>query len=220
MKKSLFFALVLVVFASCKSHVGFVTKLPKQEICDVQCIPPVCDIRLIDKHDIGERNDSLSNLAVQHVEDFLCQQNKIDITNTIYIDDTIIQRKINNEVRQVMEIALKNISLDTLKIRELTTIDSILSEQGKRFALLVYQTGFIRYERNWGRIFAQAFDYYIGYYYGDKYEEEHSFMQLIIYDAMNKNLAFYNCHHMPEHNPSEAYVVKEHFKQLYRIYWQ
>ena len=110
MKKTLLFAFALTIlaFSSCTTKKGFVTKLPKQEIADVQRFPSLSDIDILDKHSNSSFCDSLSLLTRTNIDLFLENQSNIDITGVIDIEDTTILLKVNDEIRQIMGRAFDN----------------------------------------------------------------------------------------------------------------
>ena len=150
MKKVLYFALIVLAFSSCTAKKGFVTKLPKQEVADVQRFPSLSDIDLLDKHSNSMFSDSLSLLARTNMDLFLENQSNIDITGVIDIEDTTVLRKVHNEIRQIMGQAFDNKDIAFIPITP--TIDSILDAQGKRFGLIAYSTGFERSATDWGAL--------------------------------------------------------------------
>lgn len=150
MKKVLYFALIALAFSSCTTKKGFVTKLPKQEIADVQRFPSLSDIDILDKHSNSTFSDSLSLLARTNIDLYLENQSNIDITGIIGIEDTIVLQKVDEEIRQVMGRAFDNKDIAFIPIPP--TIDSILDAQGKRFGLITYSTGFERSGTDWGAL--------------------------------------------------------------------
>ena len=151
---TLFALLMVLAFSSCTAKKGFVTKLPKQEIADVQRFPIISDIYALDKNDNGYRSDSLSLLSVQCVNNYLDKQTNIDITKNIEVNDTTLLRMVSDEIRGLSETAFDNKEIALVPIPH--TIDSLLEVQGKRFGLLIYANGFERYEKNRLKAFNQA----------------------------------------------------------------
>lgn len=232
MKKTLLFAFALTIlaFSSCTTKKGFVTKLPKQEIADVQRFPSLSDIDILDKHSNSSFCDSLSLLTRTNIDLFLENQSNIDITGVIDIEDTTILLKVNDEIRQIMGRAFDNKDIAFIPIPP--TIDSILDAQGKRFGLITYSTGFERSATDWGALMksvavslAASMAYSMasgGYYYlflDDSYTNAFSFIGLMIVDAQNNNIAFYNNSRLEE-KPSRKYCTDRHFMELYYRYWR
>ena len=77
--------MIVLAFSSCTAKKGFVTKLPKQEVADVQRFPSLSDIDILDKHSNSTYCDSLSLLARTNIDLFLENQSNIDITGVIDI---------------------------------------------------------------------------------------------------------------------------------------
>ena len=225
MKKTLLFAFALTIlaFSSCTAKKGFVTKLPKQEIADVQRFPSLSDIDILDKHSNSSFCDSLSLLTRTNIDLFLENQSNIDITGVIDIEDTTILLKVNDEIRQIMGRAFDNKDIAFIPIPPI--IDSILDAQA-------YSTGFERSATDWGALMksvavslAASMAYSMasgGYYYlflDDSYTNAFSFIGLMIVDAQNNNIAFYNNSRLEE-KPSRKYCTDRHFMELYYRYWR
>ena len=217
MEKALFFVLVLLSFISCTAKKGFVTGLPKQEIEDVQRFPILSDIFALDKNDYGFLCDSLSTLSAKCIDSYLDKQNNIDITGRIEINDTVIQQRINNEIRKLAEIAYDNEEIALISIP--ATIDSLLEAQGKRFGLLFYATGYERYETNWGKAYNRYVSMARGLPNSDPYYDFMSNIALIIVDADKNNIAFYNNSKF-EGRPSRQHNIDRQFMELYYRYWR
>ncbi len=211
------FALVVFVSYSCTAKKGFVTKLPKQEIVDVQRFPTVSDIYALDKNDYGFRSDSLSALSVVCIDNYLDKQNNIGIGGSIEIDDTIVQKKVNEEMRKLAETSFDNKEIAFSPIP--ATVDSILEAYGKRFGLLVYATGFERYEKNRLKAFVQAATIMQGGATINPYYDYFSTISLMIVDADRNNIAFYNNSRLEE-RPSRQYCIDRQFMELYYRYWR
>ena len=211
------FALVVFVSSSCTAKKGFVTKLPKQEIVDVQRFPIVSDIYALDKNDYGFRSDSLSALSVVCIDNYLDKQNNICIGGNIKIDDTIVQKKVNEEIRKLSETSFDNKEIAFIPIP--ATVDSILESHGKRFGLLVYATGFERYEKNRLKAFVQAATIMQGGATINPYYDYFSTISLMIVDADRNNIAFYNNSRLEE-RPSRQYCIDRQFMELYYRYWR
>lgn len=208
-KKTLIFAFLLLTFSSC-ALTGFVTETPKSEIRDVQRFAPVCDIDLLDKYDNGGHNDSLSELCRLTIENYMDQQNAINTTGYISIEDSIIQNRVNEEIRQFnsANVAIK----EKAQHAYLPTIDSILKQNGKRFGLLIHLEGFERTKQNWGEMFFKGFAYSIGAYGASDYYEAYSKLTIIIYDSNKKNIPFYDFSIKPDSKPT--HILDQ---QLYRL---
>jgi len=217
MKKVLFFVLVLMSLISCTAKKGFVTNLPKQEIEDVQRFPVLSNIFALDKNDYGFRSDSLSTLSTQYIDSYLDKQNNIDITGRIEINDTVVQRKINEEIRNLADRAYDNEAIAIIPIP--LTIDSILEAQGKRFGLLIYAAGYERYEVNWQKTYRRFASAARGLPDFDHYYDFWSSIALIIVDADKNNIAFYNDSKF-EGKPSRQYNIDRQFMELYYRYWR
>lgn len=214
---TLFALLMVLAFSSCTAKKGFVTKLPKQEIADVQRFPIISDIYALDKNDNGYRSDSLSLLSVQCVNNYLDKQTNIDITKNIEVNNTILLRKVSDEIRGLSETAFDNKEIALIPIPH--TIDSLLEVQGKRFGLLIYANGFERYEKNRLKAFNQALIMMQGGATLNPYYDYFSTISLFIVDSSNNNIAFYN-HSKIEERPSRQYCIDRHFMELYYRYWR
>lgn len=214
MKKTLLFAFILLTFSSCALS-GFTTKTPKSEISDVQRFIPVCDIDLLDKYDNGGHSDSLSELCRLSIDNVLARDKSIGLTGNITIKDTVVQNKVNNELRQLIDDGnLKQKAQYTY----LPTVDSILKQNGKRFGLLVYHVGFERTKQNWGEIIFKSIAYYYGAYGASSYNEAFSKLTLIIYDAENKNLPFYHFSIKPDKKPTR--VISQQLEGIIDRFWK
>lgn len=213
------FALMLVLaLSSCSTKKGFVTKLPKQEIADVHRFAAVSDIFALDKNDNGFRSDSLSTLSRQCIDAYLDKQENIEIKGRIEINDTLVQRKVNDEIRQLADVAFDNKEIALIPIPR--TIDSLLETQGKRFGSLAYATGFERYESNFWKSMSQAIIMMRGGATLNPYYDHLSMIALMIVDADKNNIAFYNNSTLRDEWPSRQYCIDRHFMELYYRYWR
>ena len=217
MKKVLYFTLLVVVFASCTAKKGFVTKIAKQDIVDIQRFPVLSDIYALDKNDNGFVSDSLSSLSDQCIDNYLDRQNNICFGGNVVFDDSIVQQKVNNEIRKLAEIAYDNEEIAFVPIPP--TIDSLMEAIGKRFGLLVYATGYERYESSFFGILTQAWYSTRGYANPKPYYEYFSNIALMIVDSEKNNIAFYN-HSALKEKPSQQYCIDRHFMILYYRYWR
>ena len=210
--------MLVLALSSCTAKKGFISKLPKQEIADVQRFAVVSDIFALDKNDNGFRSDSLSALSMKCIDAYLNKQENIEIKGRIEINDTLAQRKVNDEIRQLADIAFDNKEIVLIPIPR--TIDSLLETQGKRFGLLVYATGFERYESNFWKAMSQAIIMMRGGATLNPYYDRLSMIALMIVDADKNNIAFYNNSTLRDEWPSRQYCVDRHFMELYYRYWR
>ena len=222
MKKLLYIVLFAIVFvmSSCTANKGFVSDLKSSDLHDIQQFKPNCNIGIIGKQNKFRSNDSLSDIAEVFVDERIARGCVLPITGKIQIDDSITEKRIENEIYYLMYWAtnVRPSKLNEIKITY--AIDSILESKGERFGLLLLTTGFTREKSNYAGQIAKGIGIgllTLGSVYTVPYKEA-SQLYIMVVDAVDDNIAYFKSSILQEHSPIEFDTYNQHFYQLFKNY--
>lgn len=188
----LFLSLLIYNPLIARHHKAAATK--PSEIDSLYFLKPLCYVSLINDGNKAEYNDSLSSLCQKfQMEVANKYAEKIKLAGTIISDDTNVQRELYNEVDFLLVNARRKRYYEDLNLSK-SVLDSIMDAQGKRYALLMLDKGFVRTKKNYREQSAKAT--VVGLATVGNYMpvpiKEYSDVTVMIYDAKENRTAYFN----------------------------
>lgn len=211
-----FLLLIIAMLSSCSSSRNFTNGLTGNDLNNLQMFEPLCSIGIYDKGNQLTRSDSLSEISKELLTKRMLSDPRLDIADTLFFEDSLLNERIQSEIEYMMFYATSR-GFKDLKITY--SIDSILDARGQRFGLLAYTKGFTRTKGNYAGAIAKGVGLTIlslGSAIVAPYKES-TIIYLMIVDAMNDNVAFFNGSPQKEFSPSKDYTYKN---QLQEILWK
>jgi hypothetical protein len=176
-------------------------------------MPVVSYMRLIQNKNKPLYNDSLSKSSASLLKETLLGLKGIQISDTSTVENKI---KYEKEVESLLTniIAKKNITA----IKLTPFIDSLISNSGNRFNVIILASGFSRGQGNYGKEIAKSVGVgllTLGMYTPIPYKAS-SNLYLIIADAQNHSIAFYNRSNFIDKEPLNKKVLIQQFQNIFK----
>lgn len=212
------FSIMLVgLFASCTANRGFVSSLTRADIRQVQLFEPLNYVGIIEKGNNISYNDSLTDVAKALFEKELSRSKTIPVKGNIVIEDSLVNKRVQNEIYLLMNYVENNVRTKDLPIPP--TIDSILEARNERFGLLAYNWGFTRTGGNYAGQIGKGVLIGVltmGTMYTVPYKDM-SRCGIIIVDSKYNNLAYVATANR-ESNPLKAETYRKQMEDLLKKY--
>ncbi len=188
------------------------TLIQASEITDVQFFPVISYMNLIESKNKPSYNDSLSTSSALVIKQTLLKIKEIPVTDTVIVVDKV---KYEKEVEFLFSTIIKKKQVNEISLTPI--IDSLLSASGKRFGIIIFSSGFSRGKGNYGKEIAKSVGVgllTLGMYTPVPYKAS-SNLYVMIVDAQNHNVGFYNRSNFLDREPLDQKVV---FKQLQSMF--
>lgn len=205
------------LLVSCSVNRGFISTITHNDIQQIQQFEPFCYFGLIENGNKVTYNDSLTSIAKGLFETALANDKILPVTETIIIDDSIVNKKVRYEISLLTHYIMRNVRVKDIPIPP--TIDSILQARNERFGLLSYNCGFTRTGSNYaGQIGKGALIgiLTLGSFYTVPYKEMVR-NGIIIVDSKNHNIAFVSTSDR-ESDPMNAETYRKQIVDLMKKY--
>jgi hypothetical protein len=200
--------LVLCTLTSCMST-QLSSKIKPTEVTDLQLFEPTAYISLIEASNTSNYNDSLTNdskkLLLKVVEN---SKEKIPITGQIIVTDSLLNQKLKAE-------------FDYLFTTITPIIDSLLEVNNKRFGILTLTNGFTRSRSNYSKQVAKGVAVgllTLGMYVRSPIKSS-STMCVLIVDAKDNNVAYFNQSMLPQKEPLDEKIINTQFRNIFKGYF-
>jgi hypothetical protein len=212
--------LTIIFFLSFCTISKLVTSgIKPNQITDLQYFEPFSYITKIAYRNVIQDDFKMSltskNLIVKVINNY---KGQLHITGEIEITNSIVEIKVENEIKQLISAA--NRYKDISKIKITPTIDSLLKQNGKRFGLIIVGTGFQRTEENYDEeeaIGAGMAILSLGLIYNVPIEGNSKIYAMIV-DAKDKNLAFFRKSFLKD-SPIDEDVLKKQIQKIFKRYF-
>jgi len=225
--KRVLFLWVVILFASCSSSKFFTSDVKSFEINEMIKVEPLSFISLITKGNMGDYNDSISKIAnIALNESLETFREKLRLSSEeIYVTSSFNRIALEHEINFFIQEAERNKKKKNHTIEITPLVDSLLSVNGKRFGLLILQSGFTRTKGNYGGQVAKAIGLGVltGLATGTAYYQNPikcgSTVYVVIVDSKEKNVAFYNKSIMQDREPTEKGNITRQLQNVFEKYF-
>jgi hypothetical protein len=190
-----------------------------EEIKSLLFFDPMATIKYIETGNEAVYNDSMSAISERILlKVLLGYRQELHLSTCISLEDTILGRKVVNEVQSVLQSVNKFGNLYCLQ--HTPVIDSILDSRGRRFGLCMISLGFTRVKGNYAKAKAKG---YARYFLSNGWEDENpvpmnSSVVAIIFDAQKHEVAFFGASGKPE-SPLKEELVHQRFREAFKGYF-
>lgn len=190
------------------------------EISDIQRFEPISNIQFIEKGNSQTYSDSLSLVSKNLISEVLnSYKDIIPITNNITITDIFLKDTLEKEIDYLFYLSRLQKEKSTPQLTPV--IDSLLEANGKRFGLITMSTGFTRAKYNYGLQVAKGL--LIGILTMGMYIETpvaaNSAIQVMIVDAKENNVAFFNNSYLQDEEPIDSIVINKQVQRIFNGYF-
>ena len=225
--KRMLFLWVVILSASCSSSKFFTSDVKPFEINEMIKVEPLSFISLITKGNTGVYNDSISKIAnIALNESLETFREKLRLSSEeIYVTDSLDRIALEHEIDFFIREAERNKKKKNHTIEITPLVDSLLSVSGKRFGLLILQSGFTRAKGNYGGQVAKAIGMGVltGLATGTAYYQNPikcgSTVYVVIVDNQEKNVTFYNKSIMQDREPTEKENITRQLQNVFEKYF-
>ena len=225
--KRMLFLWVVILSASCSSSKFFTSDVKPFEINEMIKVEPLSFISLITKGNMGVYNDSISKIAnIALNESLETFREKLRLSSEeIYVTDSLDRIALEHEIDFFIREAERNKKKKNHTIEITPLVDSLLSISGKRFGLLILQSGFTRTKGNYGGQVAKAIGMGVltGLATGTAYYQNPikcgSSVYVVIVDNQEKNVTFYNKSIMQDREPTEKENITRQLQKVFEKYF-
>ena len=212
---------VVILFTSCSTSKILTSDVKSVEITEMLKIEPFSYISLIETGNRSAYNDSISSstqlLLTESLETF---RGKLRLsTEEVKLTDSLERKRLEQEYNFLIMSAERNRSIKGIPITPL--IDSLLNANGKRFGLIIVQSGFTRAKGNYGGQIAKGIGMGIltmGMYYQTPIKANSTLYAMIV-DNRNKNVAFYNKSVFQDKEPTEKENIINQLNNIFEKYF-
>jgi len=227
--KRVLFLWVVILSASCSSSKFFTSDVKPLEINEMTKVEPLSFISLITKGNMGVYNDSISKIAnIALNESLETFREKLRLSSEeIYVTDSLDRIALEHEIDFFIREAERNKKKKNHTIEITPLVDSLLNTTGKRFGLLILQSGFTRAKGNYGGQVAKAIGMGVltGLATGTAYYQNPikcgSTVYVVIVDNQEKNVTFYNKSIIQDREPTEKeYITKQLQNVFEKYFWE
>lgn len=203
---------VILLLNSCATSSMLTNKsVPPNQVTDLGNHQTISFIGLIEKGNKTTLNDSISKLSTKLLDSIIISESNPKIEKSFSVEDSqkdILQTDILNVFNKI--IKTKNIE----NVRTTPLMNSVVKENGKRYALCVVNSGFDRKKGNFGGQVAKGIGLGIltlGMYTQTPIKSNTSLFAMI-YDSQNGRVVFFNKTSILEGSPTD----KDNLNKLYR----
>lgn len=205
---------------SCGKNKFLTSSVPSDEIARMAYFEPISYIQHVEKGNKGVLNDSLSKVSQYKLDSLISvNRNKLKIGEKIVIDDDSIRSRIENETAFIIQTAIINKKVEGIAL--LPTIDSIMENNGERFAMATIISGFGRRKGNYGGQVAKGIGVGIltlGMYAPVPIKSNIT-VYTVIFDSKRNEIAFYNRNMPIEKSPTDAIIIEKQLLKLFKGYF-
>ncbi|MDR1762473.1 MAG: hypothetical protein LBR64_00755 [Dysgonamonadaceae bacterium] len=229
MKKVNLLLLAAVLFTSCSTSKFLTSDVKPVEITDMLKIEPFAYISLIKKGNQGEYSDSVSSISKSALNESveIFRERLHLASGEAVVIDSIDREMLENELHFLILSADRNRNIKNLPVTPV--IDSLLTANGKRFGLIIVQSGFTRAKGNYNSQVAKGIG--IGILTGiltmgtaAVYQapvKSISTLYAMIIDNQNKSVAFYNKSVLQGKEPTnKENIIKQLEKVFEKYFWE
>ena len=218
---------IAILSTSCSSSKFFTSDVKPFEINEMIKVEPLSFISLIEKGNRGVYNDSISKIAnIALNESLETFREKLRLSSEeIYVTDSLDRIELEQEIDFFIREAERNKKKKNHTIEITPLVDSLLSVNGKRFGLLILQSGFTRAKGNYGGQVAKAIGMGVltGLATGTAYYQNPiksgSTVYVVIVDNQEKNVTFYNKSIMQDREPTEKENITKQLQNVFEKYF-
>lgn len=209
-----------IILNSCISSAPSASRIPTNEMNDIQKFETLSYIKLIDSGNSAYLNDSLSKKSKINFHESLSSFSNIPITGNITTNDTSLRKEIRKEIKYLCYSAEKKHSYAHMKLTPL--LDSLLELSGKRYGLLTITTGFTRAKDNYERQISKRSTLAVitlGSYYQTPIKASSTIYAMII-DAKDNNVAFFRKLTFEDKEPLDENSISRQIQLVFKeFFW-
>ncbi|WP_426059423.1 hypothetical protein [Hymenobacter sp. B1770] len=177
-------------------------------------VPPVAMIGIIERGNKGYYNPALS-LQGQSLmrETLLRYRNELHLTGELTLPDSLTYQRLVQQLYRTLDVVEQQRFITSY---HLPTLDSLLKQQGSRYALLTTTEGFTRVGGNYGNQVAKAVG--VGILTLGLYSpvpiKANSGIALLVYDCENRSILYYKRAWPKEVEPLDALVLDRQLRAM------
>ena len=222
MKKHTIILIVLVstLLLSCSTTKILRSPVLVNELSDIQRFEPISYIQIIKNSNIQTYSDSLSMVSKKIITTVLDRNKEtIPITGELVVSDIFLKDTLEKEIDYLFYLSSKQ---KEKTLPQLTpVIDSLLEANGKRFGLISMSTGFTRAKYNYGLQIVKGI--LVGILTMGMYVEvpvsANSSLSIMIVDAKENNVAFFNNSYLQDEEPIDSIVINKQVQRIFNGYF-
>jgi hypothetical protein len=211
---------VVMLMYSCSSSRMLVSSVRPYEISELAYFEPQSYIWYIKKGNKAEYSDSLSSITEERIDSSLSLfHNELHISEAIYIEDSILNKKVEDEINTMIQIIIRDQQIGNLQL--LPLVDSVMEAHGQRFALAVVANGFGRRAGNYAGQVAKGVGVgllTLGMYVPTPVKSKIS-LYGVIFDSQKNEVSFYRRTRPVEKEPAEQAVIDSQVRKLFDGYF-
>ncbi len=208
----------LIIFTSCVTKT-LTSSVDVSELSDIAYFKPISYIRHIEKGNKPVINDSLSKITSDIIESIiLLNKNTLRVNTEIVVTDSLLNKKLEQEINFLIQSVLKNKKLEGIKLTPI--IDSLMTSNKQRFAMSIITSGFGRRKGNYGGQIAKGIGIGVltlGMYAPVPIKSNVSIYGLI-FDSKNDEITFYKNTMPIEKSPTDNIILTKQFYKLFDGY--
>ncbi|MCL2074769.1 MAG: hypothetical protein FWH18_12675 [Marinilabiliaceae bacterium] len=221
MKRVFLLSWSVILLSSCVTSKFLTSDVKSEDINEMLKFEPFSYISLIEQGNRSFYNDSLSSetkiILNESLETF---REKFRFSpEEITMTDSLERIRFEQEIKILILLAERNRSIKDIQIPPL--IDSLLITNGKRFGLIIVQSGFTRTKSNYGNQIAKGVGMGIltmGMYYQTPIKAN-STIYAVIVDSKDKNIAFYHKNVLQDKEPTEKEIIINQIHKIFEKYF-
>ena len=212
--------LVSTLLLSCSTTKFLRSPVLVNELSDIQRFEPISYIQIIKNSNIQTYSDSLSMVSKKIITTVLDRNKEtIPITGELVVSDIFLKDTLEKEIDYLFYLSSKQ---KEKTLPQLTpVIDSLLEANGKRFGLISMSTGFTRAKYNYGLQIVKGI--LVGILTMGMYVEvpvsANSNLSIMIVDAKENNVAFFNSSYLQDEEPIDSIVIEKQVQKIFNGYF-
>lgn len=209
------FIILVIVFSILSVSQGFSQLQITPD--SIKIAKPISYISIVQEGNKSVYNDSLSLESVNLILSTIGKYSfSLDTLNLLNIGEGLKRANFEKEVEGLFVKAQKSKSKDFSGIELSAAIDSILSNQDKRYVLFTLSSGFTRLKGNYGKQIAKGVGLGIltmGMYYQVPFKGN-SMVASIMLDKETKKIVFYKKSYLQDQEPLKPKVLEKQIKHI------
>ena len=208
MKKTTILLLAGLLVQACVSSEELTKIVKPNEINRLGYFTPISQIGIVEKGNQAIKSEYGSQRSIEVLDSLIITKKRTyNIYNSLTPSDSIIQIKLNEEIRNLTVQASTKQRVHNIDLSH--TIDSVMEAHNERFALAFITTGFTRVKGNYKGQVAKGIGVgllTLGMYVPTPIKAS-SGIHAVIFDSKNNTVALYKSSQVAEKEPTDPNIV-------------
>ena len=208
MKKTTIILLAGLLVQACVSSEELTKIVKPNEINRLGYFTPISQIGIVEKGNQAIKSEYGSQRSIEVLDSLIITKKQTyNIYNSLTPSDSIIQIKLNEEIRNLTVQASTKQRVHNIDLSH--TIDSVMEAHNERFALAFITTGFTRVKGNYKGQVAKGIGVgllTLGMYVPTPIKAS-SGIHAVIFDSKNNTVALYKSSQVAEKEPTDPNIV-------------